>query len=38
MAVSDRSKPLTATGDYQLRFDSNALDDLWIVMGWSASG
>jgi Tc toxin complex TcA C-terminal TcB-binding domain len=23
------------TGDFELRFDSNALDDLWIVVDWS---
>jgi hypothetical protein len=25
----------TATGDYELRFNSNAPDDLWIVVEWS---
>jgi hypothetical protein len=24
-----------ATGDFELRFDSNAIDDLWIVVDWS---
>jgi hypothetical protein len=24
------------TGDFELRFDSNALEDLWVVIDWSA--
>jgi hypothetical protein len=27
--------PFQATGDFELRFDSNALDDLWVVVDWS---
>jgi hypothetical protein len=30
-------KSFQSTGDFELRFDSNALDDLWIVLDWSAA-
>jgi hypothetical protein len=27
--------PFQATGDFELRFDSNVMDDLWLVVDWS---
>lgn len=33
-AVFDTTQ-FTATGDFELRFDSNELDDLWILVDWS---
>jgi hypothetical protein len=27
-----------ATGDFELKFTSSMLDDLWIVVDWSAAG
>jgi Tc toxin complex TcA C-terminal TcB-binding domain len=29
------AKAFNPTGDFKLRFDSNAIDDLWIVVDWS---
>jgi hypothetical protein len=34
--VAFDQSPFEATGDFELRFDSNALDDLWLVVDWSA--
>ena len=28
------SNALQVSGDYELRFGSNALDDLWVVVDW----
>ena len=28
-------KPFQATGNFELQFDSNELDDVWIVVDWS---
>jgi hypothetical protein len=30
------SNSLQVNGDYELRFESNALDDLWLVVDWQA--
>lgn len=27
--------PFQATGDFELRFDSNAVEDLWLIVDWS---
>lgn len=29
-------KPFQATGDFEIVFDSNALDDLWVVVDWAS--
>jgi hypothetical protein len=29
------ARAFNPTGDFELRFDSNAIDDLWIVVDWS---
>jgi hypothetical protein len=33
--VTLATAPFPATGDFELRFDSNALKDLWVVVDWS---
>ena len=30
------SNALQVSGDYELQFESNTLDDLWIVVDWQA--
>lgn len=32
------SSALRTSGDYELKFESNALDDLWLVVDWAAGG
>jgi hypothetical protein len=29
------STPFSPIGDFELRFESNAIDDLWLVVDWS---
>jgi hypothetical protein len=33
--VAFDQSPFPVTGDFELHFDSNALDDLWLVVDWS---
>lgn len=30
------SNALQVSGDYELQFESNALDELWVVVDWQA--
>jgi len=34
--VAFDQSPFQTTGDFEIRFDSNTLDDLWLVVDWSA--